>query len=35
MEELPAGTPAPKTTREWFAREFEIVTPETLGRMPY
>ena len=35
MEELPAGTPAPKTTREWFQREFEIVTPETVGRLPY
>jgi len=33
--ELPAGTPAPKTTREWFQREFEIITPESVGRMPY
>ena len=35
MEELPAGTPAPKTTRDWFVREFEIITPETVGQLPY
>ena len=33
--DLPAGTAAPKTTREWFQREFEIITPETVGRLPY
>jgi hypothetical protein len=35
MSELPAGTPEPKTTREWFEREFELITPETVGRLPY
>jgi len=35
MEDLPAGTPAPKTAQEWFQREFEIITPETVGRLPY
>jgi hypothetical protein len=33
--DLPAETPAPRTTREWFQREFEIITPETIGRLPY
>jgi hypothetical protein len=33
--DLPAGTPAPRTTREWFEREFEIITPETVGQLPY
>jgi hypothetical protein len=33
--DLPAGTPAPRTTRDWFQREFEIITPETIGRLPY
>ena len=35
MEDLPAGTPAPKTPQEWFQREFEIITPETVGQRPY
>ena len=35
MEDLPTGTPAPKTPREWFQREFEIITPETVGQRPY
>jgi hypothetical protein len=35
LSELPAGTPEPKTTREWFQREFELITPETVGRLPY
>ena len=35
FEDVPANTPPPKTTREWFQREFEIVTPETVGRLPY
>ena len=35
MEDLPAGTPTPKTPQEWFQREFEIITPETVGQRPY
>ena len=35
IRDLPDGTPAPKTTREWFDREYEIVTPETVGQLPY
>ena len=35
FEDLPPGTPAPKTARDWFQREFELLTPETLGRAPY
>jgi hypothetical protein len=35
MEELPPGTAAPRTTREWFEREFQIVTPESVGKLPY
>jgi hypothetical protein len=34
-EDLPAGTPAPKTTRDWFQREFNIITPETVGQMAF
>ena len=33
MEDLPPGTAAPKTARDWFQREFEIITPETAGRL--
>lgn len=33
--DLPPGTPAPKTARDWFQREYELLTPETLGRAPY
>jgi hypothetical protein len=35
FEDVPANAPAPKTIREWFQREFEIVTPDTVGRLPY
>ena len=35
FDDLPPGTPAPKTARDWFQREFELLTPETLGRAPY
>ena len=33
--DLPPGTRAPKTAREWFQQEFELLTPETLARAPY
>jgi hypothetical protein len=33
-EDLPPGTPAPKTNRDWFQREFEILTPETVSQRP-
>jgi len=33
--DLPPGTPAPKSAQDWFQREFELLTPETLGRTPY
>jgi hypothetical protein len=35
FDDLPPGTPAPKTARDWFEREFELLTPETLARAPY
>ena len=35
FDDLPPGTPAPKTARDWFQREFELLTPETMGRAPY
>ncbi len=35
FDDLPPGTPAPKTARDWFQREFELLTPETMGRVPY
>lgn len=33
--ELPPGTPAPKTPMDWFQQEFEMVTPESVERLPY
>nr|MBP9901801.1 hypothetical protein [Verrucomicrobiota bacterium] len=33
--DLPPGTPAPRTATDWFQREFELLTPETLDRAPY
>ena len=35
FSELPPGTPAPKTVKDWFAQEFELLTPESVGRLPY
>lgn len=35
FDDLPPGTPAPKSARDWFQREFELLTPETVGRAPY
>jgi ABC-type sugar transport system substrate-binding protein len=32
---LPSGTPAPKTTQDWFQQEYELFTPESVGRLPY
>lgn len=33
--DLPPETPSPKTAADWFQREYESLTPETLGRAPY
>lgn len=33
--ELPPGTPAPKTAKDWFRQEFELLTPESVGHLPY
>jgi hypothetical protein len=33
--ELPPETPAPKTVKDWFRQEFELLTPESIGRLPY
>jgi hypothetical protein len=35
FDDVPANAPPPKTTRDWFQREFEIVTPDTVARLPY
>ncbi len=35
FNDLPAGTPAPKTGRDWFQSEFEMITPDSVGRLPY
>ena len=35
FDDLPPGTPAPKTAKDWFQREFELLTPETIERVPY
>ena len=33
--DLPAGTPEPKSARDWFEREYQLFTPETVGQLPY
>ena len=33
--DLPAGTPAPKTAKDWFAQQFELLTPNNVGQVPY
>ena len=35
FSELPVGTPPPKTARDWFDREYQLVTPETLAQLPF
>ena len=35
FDDLPPGTPVPKTARDWFQREFELLTPDTMGRVPH
>ncbi len=32
-DDLPAGTSAPRTAADWFGREFQMVTPENVGRL--
>ncbi len=32
-EDLPPGTPTPKTPRDWFQREFEMITPDNLAQL--
>jgi len=34
-DDLPPGTPAPKTAMDWFQREFQLVTPENVGKLGY
>lgn len=31
----PADAPPPKTPREWFDREYQLFTPETISLLPY
>lgn len=33
--ELPSGTPSPKTAKDWFGQEFQLLTPESVGGLPY
>lgn len=33
--EIPPGSPDPKTTQEWFAREFVMLTPDAASEWPY
>lgn len=35
FDDPPAGAPAPKTAKEWFEREFQLIAPEDFGRLPY
>ncbi len=35
FDDPPAGTPAPKTAKDWLDREYQLVTPETIGLLPY
>lgn len=35
FDDLPPGTAPPKTARDWFQREFELLTPDTIERAPY
>mgnify|MGYP001577986432 FL=1 len=35
FDDPPAGTPAPKTAKDWLDREYQLVTPETLSLLPY
>ncbi len=33
--EVPPATPAAKTPMDWLQQEFELITPEGVGRLPY
>ena len=35
FDDPPAGNSPPKTAQEWFEREFQIITPESLAQLPY
>ena len=35
FDDPPAGTAAPKTAKDWFEREYQLVTPESVGLLPY
>lgn len=35
LGDAPAGGPPPRTAKEWFDREFQVVTPANLAQMPY
>lgn len=34
FDDLPPGTPSPQTARDWFDREYLLVTPETAQLLP-
>jgi hypothetical protein len=35
FDDPPAGAPTPKTAKEWFDREFQLLTPESVAHLPY
>ena len=35
FDDPPAGTPDPKSPKEWFDREFLLVTPDNVGQLSY
>jgi hypothetical protein len=35
FDDPPAGTPPPKTPKDWFDREYQFVTPADLSQLPY
>ena len=35
FDDPPSGTSPPKTAKDWFEREFQVITPATVGQLPY
>ena len=35
FDDPPAGTPPPKTPKDWFDHEYQIITPADLAQLPY
>lgn len=35
LDDPPASSASPKTPKDWFDREYQMVTPATLAQMPY